>query len=276
MNEEYTIKRAPPKVTLVTSVLNGERFFKETLASIRAIRYPNLEYIVCDGGSTDGTLEILEANRDIISQVIIGKDKGIYDALAKGFAQGTGEIFGWIGCDDLLMPWCLNCVVAFMNLVPDCKWLTGFPANFDAEGRLIYMAQVAPQYRRAWIRRGWYSSGGLGIIQQETTFFTRKLYEQVGGLAQFSDMKMAGDFHLWCRFAEYADLYQTGVLLAGFRLHDQNTSGDRTFYTEEAKAVRIPGGKFIGCAYSYLMFLWNRFRQTPRLADLRDQRWQRR
>lgn len=268
MNEECTIKSVLPKVTLVTAVLNGERFFKETLASVRAMRYANLEYIVCDGGSTDGTLEILEANRDIISQVIVGKDKGIYDALAKGFAQGTGDIFGWIGCDDLLMPWCLNCVVAFMNLVPDCKWLTGVPALFDGEGRMVAMAQVAPLYRRAWIRRRLYSSIGLGIIQQESTFFTRKLYEQVGGLSQFREMRNAGDFNLWCSFAEHAELYQTEVLLAGFRLHGANTTGDGSNYLKEAKAVRIPAGLLIGSTYSYMMFLWHRFRRRPRLVDI--------
>jgi glycosyltransferase involved in cell wall biosynthesis len=257
-----------PKITLVTPVFNGERFLKALLTSVREQHYPNLEYIVCDGGSSDGTLEILKANRDIITHLIVGKDKGMYDALAKGFARATGEIFGWIGCDDLLMPWCLNTMVSFMKQTPGCQWVTGIPAMFDEKSRLLWMAQVAPQYRRAWIRHRWYSPVGLGIIQQECTFFTRNLYENAGGLAQFSGMRMAGDFNLWCRFAEHAELYQTGVLLAGFRKHGHNISDDKTFYIDEANAVRIPGGKFIGYTYSYLNFLWNRFFRTQRLADL--------
>jgi len=268
MNEELTVNAVFPRVTLVTAILNGELFFRDALASIRAMRYPNLEYIVCDGGSTDGTLEIVEANRDIISQVIVGKDKGMYDALAKGFAQGTGEIFGWIGCDDLLMPWCLSCVVTFMKLIPDCKWLTGIPAVFDAEGRMVAMAQVAPRYRRSWIRRRMYSFIGLGVIQQESTFFARTLYERTGGLSEFREMRNAGDFNLWCRFAEHAELYQTEVLLAGFRLHGANITGDGSNYLKEARAVRIPAGLFMGSTYSYLTFLWHRFRRRPRLGDL--------
>jgi glycosyltransferase involved in cell wall biosynthesis len=267
MYEESTVNRALPRVTLVTAVFNGERYFRETLASIRAMRYPNLEYIVCDGGSTDGTLEILEANRDIISHLIVGKDKGMYDALAKGFAKGTGEIFGWIGCDDLLMPWCLSTIVTFMDQTPGCQWVTGIPAIIDAESKLVWMAQVVPQYRREWIRRGWYSNVGLGPIQQECTYFTRKLYEQVGGLAQFSEKRYAGDFLLWRRLAEHAELHQIGVLLAGYRIHSSNLSGDGSNYRKEARSVRIPSGKLIGYMYSYFMFLWHRFHRHPRMAD---------
>jgi len=256
-----------PKISLVTPVFNGARFLEKTLASIRAQNYPNLDYIVCDGGSTDGTLEILESNRDLISHLIVGKDRGMYDALARGFARASGEILGWIGCDDLLMPWCLNCVAAYMRATSGCHWLTGIPAVFDKEGRLLWVAQVAPQYRRSWIRRRWYSSIGLGIIQQECTFFTRELYEKSGGLADCVLMRSAGDFDLWCRFARHASLHQTGVFLSGYRMHGNNLGGDAG-YLKEARAVRIPSGKIIGYTYSYIVFLWNRLRRKPRQADL--------
>jgi hypothetical protein len=137
----------------------------------------------------------------------------------------------------------------------------------DAEGRLLWMAQVAPRYRRAWIQRRWYSPVGLGIIQQESTFFSRELYEKAGGVRPCAWMRNAGDFDLWCRFAQHAELYQTGVLLAAYRMHGRNLTGDGSNYFRESRAVRIPGGKVMGYTYSYLRFLWSCFRRTPRLAD---------
>jgi glycosyltransferase involved in cell wall biosynthesis len=257
-----------PKISLVTPVFNGAKYLRRTLESIRVQDYPNLEYIVCDGGSTDGTLEILESNRDLISHLIVEKDRGMYDALAKGFAKSSGDFLGWIGCDDLLMPWCLKCVATYIQMTSGCHWLTGIPAMFDGEGRLLWVAQVVPQYRRAWIRRRWYSPIGLGVIQQECTFFSRELYEISGGLTGCASMRNAGDFDLWCRFAEHADLHQTGIFFSGYRLHGDNITGDGSNYFKEARAVYIPSGKILGYTYSYAVFLWNRFRRKPRLADL--------
>ena len=261
-----------PRISIVTPVLNGAEFLRQTLNSVRALDYPGLEYIVCDGGSTDGTLGILEENRDLISQLIVEKDSGMYDALARGFSRATGDVLGWIGSDDLLMPWSLNCVSSYLAQEPQCQWLTGVPAMVDAEGRLLWMAQVAPRYRRAWIKRRWYSPIGLGIIQQECTFFKRELYEKAGGLKPCAWMKNAGDFDLWCRFARHAELHQIGILLAAYRMHARNLTGDGSNYFRESGAVRIPGGKVVGYTYSYLRFLWSCFRRTPRLADFLPRR----
>jgi glycosyltransferase involved in cell wall biosynthesis len=253
-----------PRITLVTAVFNGARFLPETLASIRAQKYPNLEYIVCDGGSTDGTLDILNANRDLITHLIVEKDKGMYDALAKGFAMASGEIFGWIGCDDLLMPWCLRCVGEYLLNNPKAKWVTGIPSRFDAEGRMDWVQCVTPHYRRSWICRRWYSQIGLGVIQQESTFFRRELYESVGGLSSCSWMRNAGDFDLWCRFAERADLHQLGIFIAGYRLHGKNITGDGTNYLKEARAVKIPRGRLLGNIYSFIVQIWKQGIDTYR------------
>jgi glycosyltransferase involved in cell wall biosynthesis len=245
-----------PKITLVTPVFNGARFLVQTLESIRAQKYANLEYIVCDGGSTDGTLEILNAHRDLITRLIVEKDKGMYDALTKGFAKATGDILGWIGSDDLLMPWCLRCVGEYMQSHPETQWVTGVPSRFDGEGRQVWLQPVIPYYRRSWINRRWYSPIGLGIIQQESTFFRRQLYEAAGGLAKCDWMKNAGDFDLWCRFAEHADLHQLGICIAGYRLHGNNLTGDGKRYYQEARAVKIPGGRVLGDVHSLAVQTW--------------------
>jgi len=248
----------------VTAVYNGARFLPETLASIRAQQYANLEYIVCDGGSTDATMEILRANRDMISVLISEKDKGMYDALNKGFSKATGQIFGWIGADDLLMPWCLRTVANHFSSKPGSQWVTGIPTRFDADGNMTWVSPVIPQYRRYWIQRRWYSGFGLGVIQQESTFFRRELFDRSGGLQTCINMKNAGDFDLWCRFAEHAELEQLGIYIAGYRQHGANITGDGSNYFKEARTVRIPGGLLLGDSYSYLgLFLRRLSRKLP-------------
>jgi hypothetical protein len=187
----------------------------------------------------------------------------MYDALMKGFSRATGDVLGWINADDLLLPWCLSCVGAYFLNVPECRWLTGVPSLFNAESQMVWVAQVAPRFRRTWIRRGWYSGIGLGPIQQESTFFRRSLFEQVGGLDR--SMRLAGDFDLWRRFSAHADLHQVGTVLAGFRLHGRNLTSDINAYYREAGAVRIPSGKLIGAADSFLSFLFQRWKRAPRI-----------
>lgn len=252
-----------PRISLITPVFNGRAYLAQTLQSIRAQRATDLEYIVCDGGSTDGSWELIEANRDIITHAIRGPDSGMYDALMKGFARATGDILGWINADDIMMPWCLDCVRTYLGRVPECRWLTGVPSLFNGDGQMVWVAQVAPRYRRAWIRRGWYSGRGLGPIQQESTFFRRDLFEQVGGLDR--SLRLAGDFDLWRRFAAHAELHQVGTVLAGFRLHGKNLTSNIDAYYREAGAVRIPAGKLVGATYSYLSFLFQRWTKAPRL-----------
>lgn len=257
-----------PKISLVTPVFNGVRYLPETLASIRAQNYPNLEYIVCDGGSTDGTLELLDQNRDLVKQLLVGKDRGMYDALNKGFAQGSGDLMGWINADDQLLPWCLRSVAAYFDATPDCEWLTGIPAVFDPEGRLAWVANVAPHYRRQWIARGWYSGLGLGVIQQECTFWRRGLFERVGRLN--AELRWGGDLDLWRRFAASgADLHQVGTVLAGFRQHGSNASAKfAERYHAEGGAKRIPGGRLLGYSYSFLRFLLDRRAGRRRLREI--------
>lgn len=267
-NSPYLPRSVWPRITLVTPVFNGAAHLRAMLASIRAQNYPNLEYIVCDGGSTDGTLAILEENQDLINHLMVGKDRGMYDALNKGFANASGELLGWINADDQLLPWCLQCVATYFQATPGCEWLTGIPAIFDAEGRMAWVANVAPYYRRQWIARGWYSGLGLGVIQQECTFWRRDLFDRVGRLN--AELRWGGDLDLWRRFAASgAELHQIGSVIAGFRQHGKNASAQfAQRYYEEGGAKCIPGGRLLGYTYSFIRFLLDRNAGRKRLGEI--------
>jgi glycosyltransferase involved in cell wall biosynthesis len=258
---------ALPSICLVTAVLNGEQFLEQTLTSIRIQNYPRLEFRVRDGGSTDQTASILDKHRGLITSLTESEDCGMYDAVAREFEATSADVLGWLNADDILMPWCLQCVGAFFAAFPDCQWLTGIPSIVDSSGRMVWAAQVAPYYRRQWIARGWYSHLGLGTIQQESTFWRRSLYESVGGVDR--SLKWGGDLDLWRRFAASgADLWQTGVLLAAFREHGRNAS--RVFrgeYDRESRARWLPGARIVGYSYSFCRFLWERTASSPKMRE---------
>jgi len=90
-----------PLVSIITTVFNGKETIEETIKSVLGQSYPNIEYIVTDGGSTDGTLEIIKVHRDKISKFISEKDQGIYDGMNKGIKMAAGEIIGILNSDDV-------------------------------------------------------------------------------------------------------------------------------------------------------------------------------
>lgn len=99
MTEKYGVK-----VTVVTVVYNGAEYIERAIDSVAGQSYPNIEYIIVDGGSTDGTLDILERRKADITRYISEPDKGIYDAMNKGIALATGDWIYFLGCDDFLYP----------------------------------------------------------------------------------------------------------------------------------------------------------------------------
>src|SRR4051812_39953605 len=102
-----------PRVSIITPVLNGARFIEKTILSVINQTYCNVEHIIVDGGSTDGTMEIIRKYADRIARVVSEPDSGLYDAGNKGMRLASGSILSFLGSDDLLMPWGVNCVVQY-------------------------------------------------------------------------------------------------------------------------------------------------------------------
>lgn len=221
-----------PKISLITPVYNGEKYIEKTFLSIYFQEYPNLEHILMDGGSTDNTMKIVEKYRDKISFVHSGKDKGIYDALNRGFAKSTGEIMCWLNADDLHHPNCLWQVAEIFNRFPEVEWITGAPTNFDEKG---ICREVIPQ--RKWSVYQ-YLAGDYFTIQQESVFWRRSLWEKAGSSIN-DQLKLAGDFELWLRFFRTGTkLYTTTAPLAGFRRHSaEQLSAIGSNYSVEANTI---------------------------------------
>ena len=126
----------------------------------------------------------------------------------------------WLNSDDMYMPWCFRVIgQIFGQNRGRVHWLTGLPGRWHANGALVRVGQDK-HYSRRLIALGAYRAGGLGSIQQESTFWSRELWEKAGGRVD-SELQLAGDFELWQRFAEHVDLYVVLTAISGLREHDE-------------------------------------------------------
>jgi glycosyltransferase involved in cell wall biosynthesis len=213
-----------PKISIVTPSWNQGRFIEETIESVLSQRYPNLEYIIMDGGSTDGSVEIIKKFAPQLAYWQSQKDGGQYQAINDGFALSTGEVMGWINSDDKLLPWCLQTVGDIFAAHPSVEWISSlFPFGWSESGKAA-TCRAAEGYSSEEFWLGHYLPGrekeGRYSIQQESTFWRRSLWDRAGGLDV--SLKFAGDFDLWARFFKAgAEVYGVGVPLGGFR-HQQD------------------------------------------------------
>jgi glycosyltransferase involved in cell wall biosynthesis len=241
----------PPQISIVTPVFNGARFLPRTLHSLAGQAYRGFEHIVIDGGSTDGTIEILQDHDAELSYWVSEPDAGMYDALSKGFSLARGEILAWLNADDLYYPWTLAIVDRTFSAYTQVNWLTGV-ASFVDEQDLLTSIQMPKVYFRALIAAGYYRHDGLGFIQQESTFFRRQLFERV---TLSSTLKLAGDYHLWMQMARHARLHTVKTVLASFRQHPGQKSTDLEAYIAECERFARPHLRFLKYALAPISVL---------------------
>jgi len=218
------ISGAWPKIALVTPVFNSARYLEATIRSVLSQGYPNLEYVIADGGSTDGSVEIIRKYETQLHAWFSESDRGMYDAINRGFARtsaaatrdATGGMggggMGWISATDLLHAGSLFVVGSVFRTFPEVEWITGRPTGFSDEGMAVETLRL-----RQWSRMR-FLAGANRYIQQESTFWRRSLWDRAGGRVDDS-RRSASDFELWVRFFRFAKLYPVDALIGGFRSH---------------------------------------------------------
>jgi glycosyltransferase involved in cell wall biosynthesis len=220
-------------ISLVTPNYNYGRTLARTLDSVLAQNYPALDYLVLDDGSTDDSVEILRRRRGAF-RWDRHANRGQYPTINRGFAETTGEIMGWINSDDILLPWTLQTVAEIFTAFPEVEWITGAPAVIQNDA--IHEVGPTRPFAQTALRLGCYGGGSWGVVQQESTFWRRRLWERAGPLRE--DLRFAADFELWTRFARHAELAASATVLGGFTIHANNRSRvNRDRYAAEIAGV---------------------------------------
>lgn len=208
-----------PRISVVIINMNLAPYLEQAIRSALDQDYPNLELVVVDGGSTDGSREVIERYADRIHWWVSEPDGGQFAAVEKGFAHTTGEIMAWLSSDDMYLPRGLWEIGKIFQKYPQVEWLQGFPIEYGPDGGAV--RRIAIPWAR-WSKYR-YLTFDFQFIMQETTFWRRSLWEKAGG-KMTQEFKRAGDMELWARFFRHAKLYTTTSLVGGFRHRDGQVS----------------------------------------------------
>ena len=223
-----------PTISIVTPSFNQAQYLEATIDSILSQGYPRLQYIIIDGGSTDGSIEVIKKYERYLQYWCSERDGGHYFAVQKGLDRSSGEILTWLNSDDMLQPSALQHVALMALAYPDVLWMTGISGSISPSGALDLAPTSRVTCRERYLMEGFDNPW----IQQEGTFWRRSLWEQAGG-ALDCRLSLAADVELWRRFFRYAPLQSVEVPLGLFRVQPRQRSqlllAD---YIREAEAVR--------------------------------------
>jgi hypothetical protein len=233
-----------PRISIVTPSYNQAPFIEQTLRSVVAQRYPNLEYVVMEDGSTDGSPEIIDRYRPWLSEVVAAPNRGFGAVLHDGLSRCTGEIMAWINSDDWYLPGVFDTVAEIFATFPDVDWIAGLSMLARSDGK-IFAVSGLPAYSRRLFFSGRYLGGhpawNGGWIPQESVFWRRRLWERAG--SRFIKERLQyGDFELWSRFWKHSDLHSLEIPMGVYRMHPA------TYTSRQGEASTAPCKRLIESA----------------------------
>jgi len=248
------------KVSIVTISYNQAEFLEETILSVLDQDYHDIEYIVVDPGSTDGSREIIEKYRDRIDHIILEPDNGPADGLNKGFSVATGDVYAYLNSDDILYP---NVVSRFVNAFlnkPKVDVISGHGDKIDSVGIILGRVFSNRFNMKDYIF-------GACVLVQQSTFFKAKVFHKVGGFNL--DNKVGWDGELWFDMAlSGARFSRINGFLSGFRMHEGSiTVSGRVAHLEKIVKARL--AKKIGIEEDEIVNKWAQrfYWMRSRLAD---------
>jgi len=208
-----------PRISIVTPSYNQGPYLEETIRSVLLQGYPDLEYFIMDGGSTDGSRAILERYSSFLSGWVSERDQGQTDAINKGFARSTGAIMGWLNSDDILLPGALKRIASAFLRDPATNVVCGLRRLIDAETHFVsnWITQLPVKYV---LER-------VSVVAQETTYWRREVYEKIGPLD--ISYRFAMDYEYWQRMLAAGYRFRfIPQFLGGFRKHEESKTSTLT------------------------------------------------
>ncbi|ADJ28055.1 glycosyltransferase family 2 protein [Nitrosococcus watsonii] len=218
-----------PTISIVTPSFNQGEYVEWTVQSVLGQRYPNLEYIFMDGGSTDQTLDRIAPYRNRFFHFESGPDGGQSAAIAKGFSMATGEIMAYLNSDDVLLPGTLNFVVDYFHRHPEVDFIYGHRCIVNEINQVIGH-WILPRHSSFLMRR-W------DLIPQESCFWRRRLFKQKGNID--ASFQFAMDYDLFVRYMSAGNFKRVNRFLAAFRVHKDAKTTTQLTTTGWAEIERV-------------------------------------
>lgn len=241
------MSRPSPKVSIITPSFNQANYLEATLQSVLSQTYQPIEYLVIDGGSTDGSLDIIRSYQSQLAGWVSEPDLGQADAINKGFAMASGDILAWLNSDDTYEPGAVDGAVEFLVGHSEIGMVYGQAHYIDEHGRRIARYPAAPTDYKG-LRRG------VNTIPQQAMFFRSKLWQMVGPLDPTFFYAM--DYDLWVRISAVSPIAFHRQNWANFRLHDKSKSltAARRCWPEMMRVhFRDGGSRFSILYFKYLL-----------------------
>ena len=207
-------KKDWPKISIVMPSYNQSNFIEKSIQSVISQDYQNKEFILIDGGSDDGTVEIIEKYSDKFDYFVSESDRCQNEAVNKGMLKATGDYIGWLNSDDTYEPNALNKVGEYLRENPEIDLLYGQATHMDKEGNVLSWHAEPYDEDRLFHHRD--------IIPTQACFFRRKCLAYTGMLD--TSLKWNGDWDLWRKFAKYFEVSFLDEHLGNWRIHDESIS----------------------------------------------------
>lgn len=255
MEMQPDVAGSPHLVSVIVPNFNGAAFLPRTLASIQAQTHPEIEVILIDGGSTDGSMEIVGEWADRLPlRWVSERDSGQAEAINKGFRMANGEVMGWINSDDLLTPRSVELAVERFAADPELGFVWGFCLVVDSNERPVTIQNPYVREDLAELRRH------RNYVSQPGSFYRRDVVETFGPLSE--DLHYLFDYDFFLRVAGRAKAEFIPEVMAWFRFHDSSKTGSQelAFLREEPRVYRSNGGPRLAPFWlDYLRYrLWQR------------------
>lgn len=232
------LAESAPRLSVVIPTLNQAETIEDTLLSLIHQNYPNLEIIVADGGSSDATASVLNRYREHLNALLPGPDKGQSDAINKGFARASGDIFFWLNSDDYLLPGALWRVAASFQADANLEFAVGAGDVISLDHHFLRHIPPLPMDEATmlnWKNDQW--------VMQQCCFWRNTLWQSVGGVDEQLHLLM--DYDLWFRFSRRTKAALINEKLAVMRYYpDAKTVKQRSKTSEELAYVYAKNGAF--------------------------------
>lgn len=272
MREDRSPRKEPgpdrplPRVSIVTPSFNQARFIERTIRSVLNQGWPNLEYIVIDGASTDGSREIIRRYEPYLTRWVSEPDRGQTDAIIKGLGQATGEYVTWVCSDDVLFPGSLERMAGALAAHPEAGIVYGGVAFIDEEDRILKVRS----YPDMDLTKLLYERHST--VAQPSSLIRRKTLDEAGGLDR--TLAYCMDYDLWIRLLRVSGCVNLGeTVLSGYRLHTRSkTVGAYRKMALEKIAVnrRYTGDRINKVIYAHYWYMVEDFLRTVRRTLLRS------